>query len=524
MNTKRLIYGCAAAGIAIVAAVVLITYRHAQQLDAAAEAAIATIPPHSLQQQPHDNNFTAASRKIISYVYNGAPLGNFSQVLGETTAPETTLDPEQISTIATPGVVLIINQLSGSIKMPDFDLDLANVKVVPLNKTYTEKVEAIASGSGFFINANGNLLTNAHVAGKDLAMDNFISKALIYYGTAIQQSLYTMSPEQLAYLEQSLKAKYGDDDEAAGQALGEDLKKIISDFITETATVSVTQKLVVLDPTASKVKIDTKEDVINLIKRSIPATVVKIQSDYTETHRDVALLKIEETKTPGLVLNADAAIHSGQKIFVFGFPSNATIDTADFQNSTMTEGSISAIKELDGAKVYQTDAKISPGSSGGPVLNEDGQVIGVMTYLTSGELGDGFALAIPIQFGVDMIEASLMPAEGSLYASNYISGVMLARQSLCRKANERFALANSTNPKFAAGAQVQQAITDCDAVIAAGNSLDSTWDKAKHELKNVPIYAWAGGATIMVIIIGAIFFLKRRRSAEVANMQPLIQG
>ena len=51
----------------------------------------------------------------------------------------------------------------------------------------------------------------------------------------------------------------------------------------------------------------------------------------------------------------------------------------------VTSGIVSALREVEGVKLIQTDAAANPGSSGGPLINEGGQVIGVMDKKYRGE-------------------------------------------------------------------------------------------------------------------------------------------
>ena len=107
---------------------------------------------------------------------------------------------------------------------------------------------------------------------------------------------------------------------------------------------------------------------------------------------DVALLKIEAKNLPVVKL-ADQPITQNQKISLFGFPGDA--DNALTDNSklsiTVTNGSISSIRDAAGtnSKLYQSDADASQGNSGGPAVNEDGHVFGLLTYrFSSGESTD----------------------------------------------------------------------------------------------------------------------------------------
>jgi serine protease Do len=107
---------------------------------------------------------------------------------------------------------------------------------------------------------------------------------------------------------------------------------------------------------------------------------------------DLALLKIEEKNLPTLTLGNARRVHQGQLVFAIGSPEG-------LQNSA-TMGVISAVaRQADPAKpmVYvQTDAPINPGNSGGPLVDMDGYVVGINTFILSeGGGSEGLGFAIP---------------------------------------------------------------------------------------------------------------------------------
>jgi len=87
--------------------------------------------------------------------------------------------------------------------------------------------------------------------------------------------------------------------------------------------------------------------------------------------RDVALLKINNFKGRGLRISG-YNVSEGEKIYIIGTPLHEKL------SHTVTSGIISAKRRLDdGNNYYQTDAAINAGNSGGPVFNENGNVIGI---------------------------------------------------------------------------------------------------------------------------------------------------
>jgi hypothetical protein len=83
-----------------------------------------------------------------------------------------------------------------------------------------------------------------------------------------------------------------------------------------------------------------------------------------------------------------ADVRPGQEVIAIGLALGV------FQNS-VTRGIISAVRRADRTVMLQTDAAINPGNSGGPLLNRNGQVVGINTLKISGAAESlGFAVAV----------------------------------------------------------------------------------------------------------------------------------
>ncbi|MCU0665492.1 MAG: S1C family serine protease [Candidatus Omnitrophica bacterium] len=104
---------------------------------------------------------------------------------------------------------------------------------------------------------------------------------------------------------------------------------------------------------------------------------------------DIALIKIKAENLPVLFAGDSDRLVNGQDIVVLGNPSG-------FERSVST-GVISAIRSNDKMKLLQMTAPVSPGSSGGPVLNEYGEVVGITT-LASFLFSQNVNFAVPINY------------------------------------------------------------------------------------------------------------------------------
>ncbi len=122
-----------------------------------------------------------------------------------------------------------------------------------------------------------------------------------------------------------------------------------------------------------------------------------IRTDYTAhllgTHKesDLALLKIDATGLPFLSLDANHPAHQGELVIALGSPEGL--------GNSVTMGIVSSVDrqpEPDNPMIYiQTDAPINHGNSGGPLVDVDGYLVGINTFILSesgGSQGLGFAI------------------------------------------------------------------------------------------------------------------------------------
>jgi putative serine protease PepD len=139
-----------------------------------------------------------------------------------------------------------------------------------------------------------------------------------------------------------------------------------------------------------------------------PGTSSKVTRTATllgeEANEDLALIKIDPSGLSLKPLNlvSSSSVEVGDSVYAIGNPYGL--------DETLTRGIVSALdREIaapDGSKItgaIQTDAALNPGNSGGPLLNEQGEVIGVNSQIASdaarsegsqpGSTGVGFAIA-----------------------------------------------------------------------------------------------------------------------------------
>ncbi len=160
-----------------------------------------------------------------------------------------------------------------------------------------------------------------------------------------------------------------------------------SGFIIDKEGFIVTNNHVVEN--ADKIKVKLSND------REYSATIVG-----RDTKTDIALLKVENLQDIGIARLGDSDdLKVGEWVVAIGSPFGL--------EHTVTAGIVSAKGRVIGSGPYddfiQTDASINPGNSGGPLVNMNGEVVGINTAIVSrggGNVGIGFAIPINMARGI----------------------------------------------------------------------------------------------------------------------------
>jgi hypothetical protein len=119
--------------------------------------------------------------------------------------------------------------------------------------------------------------------------------------------------------------------------------------------------------------------------QTLPGRVESSSSEF-----DLAIVRVDSALPSQAVLPLGSVndVRPGQEVIAIGLALGV------FQNS-VTRGIISAVRRAERTVMLQTDAAINPGNSGGPLLNRQGEVIGINTLKVSGGAESlGFAVAI----------------------------------------------------------------------------------------------------------------------------------
>ena len=158
------------------------------------------------------------------------------------------------------------------------------------------------------------------------------------------------------------------------------------------------------------------------VKREFKAKVVGV-----DKRTDVALLKVEARDLPTVTLGDSSKVEAGQWVAAIGSPFG-------FSN-TITAGIVSATRRALPDESFvpfiQTDVAVNPGNSGGPLINLNGEVVGINSQIysrTGGYMGVSFA--IPIEVALDV--ARQLQASGKVTRGRLGIGVQPVTKELAK--------------------------------------------------------------------------------------------
>lgn len=363
------------------------------------------------------------------------------------------------------------------------------------------------SGSGFFVSQDGYIATNGHVATAD-------PKSL-----AIQNALSTYikgDSKNLEYLIGLTDLKQSDISgldatKQEGVIIDALYKLPDSRFV---ATNSVNNLLVGLtdqEPDVTALIDDTTARKVYPTQDTLKAATL-VASDYRAVDgpswgldgyraSDVAIIKIAGSNYPVTKLGSISEVMQGSNLMVLGYPGNATdngLVEASNSTVTLTTGKVSAIKYAAGSnkKLIETDTTIGHGNSGGPALDDAGNVVGIATYTADGS-GTGNGIFNYIR---DIADFENLAASSSLQFDTHSKTQQTWQQGIDYFYNAHYSKAlidfNSVKTLYPFDSRVQEFIDT--SILRINNGED---------VPDFPIVAVGVSIAILVVSIGASIVL-----------------
>lgn len=270
----------------------------------------------------------------------------FTPVLG---LAQETLSAEQLTQLAKPAVVRVVDGCSGTYRFynPEWE-----------NETtfFIEGTSSIGIGSGFFVHPDGYIATSADVV-KNANNSHRSCKNELF------EQFLRRFEDRLGFD----KGTYSEDEES---------RKFIEN----------NSKLEGFEGISQVILSGGKAFDFEIKSFGIPTNI-----EESITGKNVAVIKIEVQNAPTLKLSGPGLPKAGSDVLVLGYPTEAEVDFLDEESSLQMStiaGSVSAIKSTDdGVKVIQMSASVSAGISGGPVLDNSGKVIGLLSFGSLDETG-----------------------------------------------------------------------------------------------------------------------------------------
>ena len=151
-----------------------------------------------------------------------------------------------------------------------------------------------------------------------------------------------------------------------------------SGFIVSDDGVIVTAAHVIEGATSAVVRLSSGEEFPVL-------GVIEIDHD-----KDYAIIRIAGFDLPTVPLGNSNDVVAGQSVLAIGAPLGL--------DATISDGLVGQVRVYDGVRLLQITVPVSPGSSGGPVINEAGEVVGLVVSGIRGDGAENLNFALPINY------------------------------------------------------------------------------------------------------------------------------
>jgi S1-C subfamily serine protease len=199
--------------------------------------------------------------------------------------------------------------------------------------------------------------------------------------------------------------------------------------------------------------------------------IIQPARTWTDPESDIALLNVEDDSLPVATLADSDRVHRGQWVLAFGSPFGLNQTVTHGIISAKNRGQISLGSTIRIKEFLQTDAAINPGSSGGPLVNLDGQVVGINTAIAS---KSGSSSGVSFSIPANMVKR----IAGQLIEKGYVQrgylGVQLAsalepaealRLGLSRVSGALVEIVHPSTPAAAAGLRAGDVLLQIEDVV-----------------------------------------------------------
>jgi len=264
---------------------------------------------------------------------------------------------------------------------------------------------------------------------------------------------------------------------------------------------------------------------------AFPARLV----DYSAwSEGDGALLKIEASDLPTVLVASSASISIGTDVLSVGYPGSTDAVTDASYEPTFKDGQINAEKTREGGllPVYEISAAMSGGMSGGPTVNLNGEVVGVNSFGIVGET-EAFNFITPASIVTEMMAQNGVANELGSIDVAYRAGLDAYFQGDYQTAITKFDEVLALSPTHESAQEMkveatkllaQQPETPTGPTGGSGPVVpEQPGQPQAEEGGGFPVIAVVGIVAAVVVIGGALFMMSRRKGGPGAGQPPMQQ-
>lgn len=338
-------------------------------------------------------------------------------------------------------------------------------------------------GSGFFINSDGYIATNAHVVseihdGEEKAREKLTIAVVKQIGNKFLGDYRRMTSDQYRVLMANLQLRQ--------------IRKI---------------------------------NFIQLTNGEYVPYEIKSYGAPVGEGKDCAIIKVELKNTPALLIGDSNKVQLQDEVYALGYPGAVdnliemgVLDKKSQLEASITNGNVLAKKNTtDGAPVLQVTVAITHGNSGGPAINKSGEVIGLSTFgslSSEGQEVQGFNFLVPSSTLMEFVRqagtANSMGAVDRLYQE----GLNLYWEQRYTAAIEKFQEVQGLFPAHSeAGKLIQQA-----------RDLKSQGKERSFISSNLTLILGGSAVALVLIVLiggtGAFLLLRKKPAPAAASFQP----
>lgn len=288
----------------------------------------------------------------------------------------------------------------------------------------------------------------------------------------------------------------------------------------------VTNAHVVLDDTAAGIRsLDPLNANVNVSSQKASEVLVyfsygandfmRAQIYLVDEARDICVLKLPQAtdKRKPLTICKSTDINMDDDFAALGFPADSDLlmdSTAlsyDISDVTSTRGAVSRqTTDESGRNVYQVDIDISPGNSGGPLVNSNGEVVGINTFsITNLQSGHSLNYAIVIDELLSILNRDVVPYTlSSESAAPAAPDTEVTKETTAQKSEETAAV-TTTAAETTSAAQPASA-------------------EASDNNNTMTVILAVLAVVVIIAVVVVIVVVKGRKSAPAAPVQPMPQN